>query len=253
MSRRYHDPLPDGVILNSALTNVPFSQLDRALYDVASGEFNWLQRSSDPSVPPSGSWKLYFKSAGLYALDSAGSVHPLGATLETYLPRTPLSADAASITIDNIPQNKAHLWLFIEARSTKPSVTSDDLLIWINGDQTAAHYDTEFAKANGGVRQGVEYIGTQQGFQIDTALPAANSPAGYFSCFHLMLFNYRSTSAMRAVLAENFAPTNNTTTALYRHMLGGLWLNAVDPVTRLDFKAVGGNLAQATACALYGI
>lgn len=77
MSADYHIPIVFNSALTSANVNTALGQLDSAIRGTLRGDAEWIERSTAPSIPASGSWHLYFKSSGLYMMDDAGA--------ETYL------------------------------------------------------------------------------------------------------------------------------------------------------------------------
>lgn len=79
MSAKYHTPFVNNAIVTSLAINQRFSELDSAIFQLRHGFIGWEQRGGDPAAPPAGYWRLYFKSGGLYRMDSAGVATPVSA------------------------------------------------------------------------------------------------------------------------------------------------------------------------------
>jgi len=148
---------------------------------------------------------------------------------------------ASSITFSSIPSTYQHLQLRVLARSTR-GATDDDLKLTFNGT-TTNYYRHEVYGTGSAVSA---YASSGTAIEVGH-LNGGTSTASYFSATVLDVLDYANTNK------------NKTTRSLSGGMdldrikfMSGGWFDT-SAITSITLTAGGGNLAQYSSFALYGI
>jgi hypothetical protein len=159
------------------------------------------------------------------------------------LVETTLSSSAATVTLNNIPQNYTDLKIVISSRSSAGGSPWSDIIITPNGSTTSIStrvlYGTGSAAASGTFTTGIPAVGEGN---VGTASTFGNA--------EIYIPNYTS-SNFKSFSADSVSE-NNATSSLAQ--IGAmLWSNtsAISSLTFTDFNS--GSFVQHSTFSLYGI
>ena len=148
---------------------------------------------------------------------------------------------SASISFTSIPATYQHLQLRILARSTRAS-TDDDLKMTLNG--TTTNYRRHEIYGTGATTSAYSSTGTA----IEVGhLTGSTSAANYFAATIIDITDYANTNKNKTTKSL----TGGIDLDRIKFMSGG-WFNTA-AITSISLTAGGGNLAQYSSFALYGI
>lgn len=228
----------------------------------------WIEQTGDSGPIPVGA-KLQWYNPDLELVEntysatndigsdvSSHSIFPVSTRNETVywnlISSQRLSADAANITFNSIPQTYRHIYALISLRSSQAAVSST-LNVNINAGAGADHY-----------LSGIGWTGTTPallynssgsvGFNVVTTIPAATS-AQFLSVTGFLLFaNYRMETISRSMSGRVQAITGSPpTTAQAQYEVFGGFRNITAAMTSLVISSGSGNLKAGSRVTLYGI
>ena len=163
---------------------------------------------------------------------------------------TTLASAASSVTFTGIPQNYTHLQIRAIGRSTNASA-ADQVLLQMNGDTSSADYAFHQIYGNGTSAAADGYgTGTLGGVSPAIRLTGASATSGIFGVTVIDILDYTNTNKYKTVRTLNGYDSNGSGEV---HFVSGLWLST-SAITSLNFIIqAGGNFAQYTSFALYGV
>lgn len=160
-----------------------------------------------------------------------------------------LDTAAASVTIDNIPQEFKSLKLIASPRFSG-AFNFAELRISFNGSATSFSWrrlqgngSNVFSDAN------TTYGSPYNQFILSGSTNAANSTSNTFGSFSVDISNY--TSSANKVVSSSLLSENNANEG-YQNLVGGLWSNSA-VVTSISLSTNGGNFVAGSTFYLYGI
>lgn len=158
-----------------------------------------------------------------------------------------LVADAASINATGISAAYNHLWIVIQARSTK-SAQSDGLNMRFNGD-TGANYEFQdiYAAGNGSAAKA---LSTSQTTAISLVIPAASATTGMAGMYSMEVANYAGTSFWKNTVATSSGPGGSD--GHFTEITSSLWMSTA-AISSLSIFANGGNLKAGSRGTVYGV
>jgi hypothetical protein len=151
------------------------------------------------------------------------------------------------LSFNNIPQDYTDLKIIVCARSAFAS-TTNDLLVYVNNNQTISSYS----------QTGLSAAGTSSGSAKQTGLagfwsqyvPAANSTANTFGNTEIYIPNY-STSQFKQIVVDSTSE-NNSSTGNFLVFNAHLYRSHT-PITQLSLTLGGQTIVQHSTFTLYGI
>lgn len=163
---------------------------------------------------------------------------------------TLLSAPAANVDWQNIPQTYKHL-LIIGACRSSSAITGGGINIRFNND-TGNNYDYTRSFFNNGAGVG-NISGVAQAFGQMGALTGSLAVANDFSGGQCWIADYVNTSFNKNWIGTGFIATARSVAAMYNQFIGGQWRNtaAINQITLYD--AAGGNFIAGSRFSLYGM
>lgn len=180
-------------------------------------------------------------------------VHPVvPGIIQEIIPHTVLTGSAASIDIQNIPDDFYALLLLLELRSDVVA-TSDAVLLRFNNDSGGNYYSIGADISHSATLVTAESLaGTA--ISILRGSAGASSPAGYRSEVALTIWDYASASRVRRAHWNGGLQLANTT-ANVRALLGqGTWTNVAAAINRLTvLPNTGPNFVAGSAYTLLGL
>lgn len=162
------------------------------------------------------------------------------------LAETRLSADTASIDIQNIPGTHAGLFIAIHARQTAAS--SETPLLRFNND-SGANYDWQRQNASATTRAGSESFGATSIFPGN--ITDSGSPTGAFAQILIWLPSYANSTTHKACVIQNTRRALATSggTGLSQH--SGVWRSTA-AITRVTLSISSGNVLSGSRVTVYG-
>lgn len=94
-------------------------------------------------------------------------------------------SSAGSFDVTGIPPSYNHIFLIFHARGDVTAIF-DNVYLYLNNDTTLTNYSSAFSF------QGTSAVIGQQDTPLIADIPAASSPAGYFSDYTIWIPNYTS-------------------------------------------------------------
>ncbi len=180
-------------------------------------------------------------TAGLYA----GGVPPVTGSYES-IQTVSLGASQASISFTSIPSTFKHLQIRALSRTTR-AITNDTLGVTFNSDTTASNYARHVLYGDG---SSAGAVGTTSNNDIGTTA-GASCTTGVFGGLVIDILDYTNTNKNRTV--RYLAGFDNNGSGQVR--IGStlyLGTSAISTIL-IDAASGGGNLAQYSQFALYGI
>jgi hypothetical protein len=160
---------------------------------------------------------------------------------------------AASVTLPSsgtLPTGYRAYKLISSARSEVAAVT-DSLLVQPNGDTTAANYVGERIGGQGTTAAATQNVGSVASIAPMIAI-GGTGLANSFAAIELTILSPESTTKLKQSVGT-IGYTQATTSGSYiAATASGLW-NSTSAITTLVLKAAGGDLAEGTEYALYGL
>lgn len=179
-------------------------------------------------------------------------LHPIQAGIQQeIIGHTVLSVAAASIDIQNIPDDFYALVLLLELRTDFAAV-ADNAFLRFNNDSGANYYSLTSRITHSGALATAETLAGAS-MQIAT-IPAASSPTGYRNALAVTIWDYASATRMRRAHWNGGANSTNATGNIRIEQGQGLWTNAAAALNRLTiFPGTGPNFIAGSAYALLGL
>jgi hypothetical protein len=191
------------------------------------------------------------KGFGWGALAAGGSFESIATTIVG-------AGGSSTITFSSIPADYTHLQLRAHIRNTASSGPRANGL-QING-VTSNSYRWHYLLGNGAT------VSASSGTQVDTPYafyfgesPSTNNLSNNFSPMIIDILDYTNTNKNKTLRcltgfnANGYAPTGNTNNETGKVFFASGFLNSTNAITSLTFTPQGGNYAQYTKFALYGI
>lgn len=178
---------------------------------------------------------------------------PVTAGMIVSTPRTVLGGSLSSIAISSIPATFKHLLLIAELR-TDGAVTTDSVILRMNGDSNVANYYSEYTIFSAATATAAEILGaTVAGVFLPNASVGNTGTAGN-GIVMIWIMNYTSTTQRRQVKAEMGAQGGTTTGLIKDGRTFGAWQNTAAAVTSLTLVPnIGANFVINSAYTLYGV
>jgi hypothetical protein len=155
---------------------------------------------------------------------------------------------ASTVSFTSIPSTYKHLQVRAILRSTYAGST-DFMSMKFNSDGTAANYTVHKLQGNGASASASASVGD---FYLPMDYPANTATSGVFGTFVIDILDYANTTKNKTsrILAGYDA---NGSGSVY--LDSSLWLStsAINSITFQDYTVYGGNYAQYSSFALYGI
>jgi hypothetical protein len=162
------------------------------------------------------------------------------------LATTTLASAASTITFTGIPSGYKHLQLRCLARTTA-SVDNDTATVTFNSD-VSANYSSHNFRGNGGVLAADG--GANASATYIQRFAGGNQSASLFGAAIVDIFDYASTTKYKVFKdlgGYDFNGTGNT------YLSGGLWMSTNPIISITMTPSQGGNWAQYSSFALYGV
>lgn len=172
----------------------------------------------------------------------SGSLFSLYRVPKQLIERVELTADQATITFADIPQNFEALQMVVYARSSIAGL-ADTVTISFNNDVVAANYDEQFLQGQAAVVSATRNVATRRLFTC----PGATEGAGEFGCALIMLPGYAETDRHKHYFGVEGRNENQINSRSHR------W-ESLDAITEIDLGLVGGpNFVAGTIVELWGV
>jgi len=233
--------------------NLPRDVLDaiaKLAADVSSLQAS-LGRGSQPALPtstthpsnPTLGQPIYETDTGLTAYwNGAAWAYP-----PQLIGKKALTAATPSITLP-VPAGPAFNTLRVAWNARSDSATTATyMLLQLNGDTNAAHYDWDDNQASGATPGPAASPGTVSSIQVGT-MAAATATAGYLGVGELVIPNAAGAN-FKGISAHSTSMI--TSSSGYSGTYGGLWLSTA-AVTSITLFPLAGNFAPGSAAYLYG-
>ena len=179
---------------------------------------------------------------------SGGAAAGGGTSYESIATTTVGAGGQATISFTSIPSTYKHLQIRAIMRSTF-SDTDSFLKINLNSD-TGSNYPNHFLTGNGATAAAFGYSTTQYPYAFFSMYPAALASANLFGTAIVDLLDYADTNKNKTMRSLGGYDVNGAGVA---RLNSAVWLNTA-AVTRIDITDYrGGNMAQYSSFALYGI
>jgi hypothetical protein len=163
------------------------------------------------------------------------------------LEKVTLTANAASVVLDNIPQTGyTDLKLVASVRTAWATDTNDQLRIQFNGD-TGSNYTYRQVSGTGSA---LDWGTATATFVVNPQTNTGAMTASTFASHELYIPNYTG-STNKSVSSDNVTEQNATLS--YASLYAGLWSNtaAITSITALTFR--GSGFVSSSSFYLYGI
>ena len=183
---------------------------------------------------------------GIIASSISGNLWAPGKDFDSIATVT-LATSTTTITFSSIPATYRHLQIRGIARATG-SFTNTDGLIRFNSD-TGANYAHHALYGDGATASATAGTSTTSGRFARNAQIANSSTASVFTGFVIDLLDYANTSKYKTLRTLVGYDANGSGVA---ELESSLW-QSTSAVTQIDLTTDGGNFAQYTQFALYGI
>ena len=156
------------------------------------------------------------------------------------------SGGQANLSFTAIPQTFSAIEVLIAGRMTG-SVTFNSLYMTINGDTTAANYDSsQNSYASGSTTTAAAIAATTSGMHVGYVV-GVNGNANAVSDLRVLIPGYAQSVLHKAVQAQY----NGLANTRHSGIAGGVWLSTA-AITQLDFPAPSGSWAEGTVAVLTG-
>lgn len=182
---------------------------------------------------------------GYGALLAAGAA----TSYESIATTTVGSGGTSTITFSSIPSTYKHLQIRYIARDVSSTNDGNSAVLRFNSD-SGTNYVRHYMLGDGA---SVPVGAVQNLTGIDGGLiQGGGGAASCFSAGVIDILDYTSTSKYKTVRSLSGNNTNTTSAVNYVEFESGLWLNT-NAIDSIAITCNGGNLAQYTQFALYGI
>lgn len=162
--------------------------------------------------------------------------------------RTVLTAAAATIDIQDIPQVYRHLELRLYARGDT-AATNTAVNLTFNGD-TGNNYDRQYLEASAAVvAAGEAFGGAAIGIGV---MPAASAGANLFGQNIVDILNYANSTNNKTVTGQRGMKVGTASGNMYIFSFSGFWRSNA-AITRATLTPGAGNFGAGTVCEVMGI
>ncbi len=166
-------------------------------------------------------------------------------TAWTVIQHTELGSAQAQIDFNSIPTTYTDLLLVVSARSTRPSIVSDNIALRFNGSTSGYTWIRLYGT---GSSVGSDSATTDR--LLVEAQTASSATSNTFGSGSIYIPNYRS-SAPKVVSSDGVA--ENNAAGSYLSIASGIW-SGTDPITSIRiFPWESNNFVQYSSATLYGI
>ena len=191
-------------------------------------------------------WKSFTNTGQQKTFDGGTALAALGAMVPIY--DVTLSATAASIDIQNIPQTYAHLRLVVHGRGDTAS-TETGTTIRFNND-SSSNYDWQRGNWQSTTGTGTETKATTSG-NIGR-IAAANSTAAYSGGAVCDIPSYTGTTFNKTYTSLSSSWQSSSTASQQQDSLAGQWRSTA-AINRITVLPAAGNFITGTRVTLYGM
>jgi hypothetical protein len=154
---------------------------------------------------------------------------------------------AGYLSFTDIPQTYTNLQLRYMTRNNASAGTTDQILMWFNGNQTAANYRTHYLWGNGTAAETSTYTGL--GYVRVGMCPASGANAAIWGVGIVDILDYTNTSKNKTV--KNFWGHDQNGSGTIAQT-SGLWVNTA-AITSINVAVSGYYEASGATWGLYGI
>ncbi|CAB4145279.1 hypothetical protein UFOVP1221_11 [uncultured Caudovirales phage] len=174
---------------------------------------------------------------------------PAGGGGLTLLSTTTFNNSVTNYTVGSISGSYKNLLIVGTGLQDASSAGSIGVLNWqFNGDTGSNYSWTQIRNNNGTIGSN----GANAYTNIETGLTfaATTDSSIRFGNFQFMIYNYASTSLVKAVNSQGGCGHNN---GLYTNTLSGQWNNSADAITSIKFTNAQGTNLKAGTIQIYGV
>ena len=162
-----------------------------------------------------------------------------------------LSGDGLqTITFSSIGGTYKSLYCLLNGASLAGSVTFDTAVVRINGASGASDYAWQYLRGQAATASAAEDVDLD--YIHAGLIPAADAPAGSSGFIEVIIPNYATTTFHKSVRVKTGMRSGTGTGGMVIQETAGFYL-ATTAVTSLSIIAAGGNFANGTKAALYGM
>lgn len=162
-----------------------------------------------------------------------------------------LSGDGLqTITFSSIGGTYKTLYCFLNGASLAAAVAFDTAVVRVNGASGASDYAWQYLRGTASTASAAE--DTADSFIHAGLIPAATAPAGSSGSIEVIIPNYATTTFHKSVRVKTGMRSSAASGGMVIQETSGFYL-ATTAVTSLSIIAAGGNFANGTKAALYGM
>ena len=175
-----------------------------------------------------------------------GGAPPVNPAFESIATSTVGSGGTASVTLSSIPGTYTHLQLRCIARGTYNLNASSSLNMQVNGNSTIGNYSTHLMDGNGSSASSYGASGDYPQGATSNATASAN----IFGVAIFDILDYTNTNKYKSI--RILSGNDNNGSGTIRFSSGAFFANT-DAITSISLTSGGGNIAQYSQFALYGV
>jgi hypothetical protein len=183
---------------------------------------------------------------GIYASQISGHLFGPSGAYDSIATSTVGSGGAATVTFSSIPSTYTHLQVRAIARGTYNLNASTALIMQLNGNTTVTDYATHLLDGNG---SSASVYGAADDYP-QGAISNATAGANIFGAAIFDILDYTNTNKYKTIRC--LSGNDNNGSGTLRFSSGALYSNT-NAVTSITLSSSGGNLAEYSSFALYGI
>ena len=161
-----------------------------------------------------------------------------------------LAANAATI-FALIPAGYSHLRVLASLRSDSASGSTIGAYMRLNSD-AGTNYHYEMARANAGALTAPAGASINMAYIGETPT-AASVSAARFSQHDITILDYLHATHVKNYTCQSVTPGGDSTTSNFGHWVGGTWIAAPAPISRIDVFPGSGNAAAGSRLTVYGM
>ena len=161
--------------------------------------------------------------------------------------QTATATGSGYLSFTSIPQTYTHLQLRYITRNNVSAGTTDQILMWFNGDQTAANYRTHYLWGNGSAAESGTYTGL--GYIRPGMCPASGANSAIWGVGVVDILDYTSTNKNKTIKNLWGHDQNGSGTVA---LTSGLWTSTA-AITSINVAVSGYYEASGATWGLYGI
>lgn len=175
-------------------------------------------------------------------------------SLSTVQAWTELGTTAATLSVSGISGSYDYLEVILNLRTDRASQKLDDLIVYMNSDQTAGNYRSTGHYITGGNATGVQtYRGvTVGGFAVYFGANGASATSNYFAAITMRIYNYASTVPYKTMRYDGYVDGSAALDSDIGMLNGGgIWLST-SAITGVTIKPrYGSNFVAGSAWGVY--